>query len=294
MNLEDKLSNICKNWTQWLKKTRFAHMSEEQIMQTTNWLFALRDIVIANAKIQPNDKVIDLGCGSGLLSFGILEKFGDSVELIFSDKFEDCIEECKNILSTMNIAHRASFLQSDVLDIKLDENSIDKALTRSVLVHIVDKQKAINEIYRILKKGGIYSAFEPIIRSNTRYCELVDETQITDWQKFKEAEDDFMSLPNEALVNFDAQSIAQNLDSAGFSDGDIDVIDTPSTYKATKEGVMAWFNAAPAPNRPTTKERFLNYFDENKVNNFIFEIQNALDNKIITVSSKTMYIKAQK
>ena len=65
------MSDICKNWTQWLAQTRFSHMDEVQIQQTFNWLFAVRDIVITKANIQKGDKIIDIGCGTGLLSFGI-------------------------------------------------------------------------------------------------------------------------------------------------------------------------------------------------------------------------------
>ena len=288
------MSNICKNWTQWLKQTRFSHMNEVQIEQTFRWLFAVRDIVIAKADIKAGEKVIDLGCGTGLLGFGVLEKFGADVELIFSDKFQDCIDECQKLLLNSGAKHNASFLQSDVLDIKLAENSIDKAMTRSVLVHIVDKQRAMDEIYRILKPKGLYCAFEPIIRSNTRYHELLSPDEITNWQKFKEAEDEFMSDDNDPLVNFDANSIAQNLEKAGFSDGDVDVQDTPSTYVATKDAIITWFNSAPSPDRPTSKERFLKYFSEDEVNNYIKEVQNALDNKQITVTSKTIFIRAQK
>ena len=288
------MSNICKNWTQWLSQTRFAHMNEVQIQQTFNWLFALRDIVISKANIKAGDKVIDIGCGSGLLAFGVIEKFKDSVDIIFSDKFEDCLEECKKLLSQCDVPNKATFLQSDCLDIKLPDFSVDKPMTRSVLVHIVDKQKAINEIYRILKKGGTYSAFEPIIKSNTRYHELTSPDEITDWQAFKEAEDDFMSDINDPLTNFDAQSIAQNLDIAGFSDGDIDVQDTPSTYVAQKDSIIKWFDSAPSPDRPTSRERFLKYFDEKKVNNYILEVQKALGGKTITVNSKTIFIRATK
>ena len=288
------MSDICKNWTQWLAQTRFSHMDEVQIQQTFNWLFAVRDIVITKANIQKGDKIIDIGCGTGLLSFGIIEKFKDDVEIIFSDKFKDCLDECKKLLAQCQSPNRAEFLQSDCLDIKLPPESVDKALTRSVLVHIVDKQKAINEIYRILKKGGTYSAFEPIIKSNTRYHELTTPDEITDWQAFKEAEDDFMTDINDPLTNFDAQSLAQNLDTAGFSDGDIDVQDTPSSYIATKESIAKWFESAPSPDRPTSKERFLKYFDEKKVNNYIKEVQEALGGKTITVSSKTIFIRATK
>ena len=157
------MSDICKNWTQWLSETRFSHMDEIQKEQTFRWLFALRDVVISNAGIKNNDKIIDIGCGTGLLSFGVLEKFQDNVELIFSDKFEDCLVECEKILKESNIKNRASFLQSDCLDIKLPDNAVNVALTRSVLVHIADKQKTISMIVISLLGGYFNILFVPNI-----------------------------------------------------------------------------------------------------------------------------------
>ena len=103
-------------------------MSEVQIQQTFNWLFALRDIVISKAQIKAGDKIIDIGCGNGLLAFGVIEKFSDSVEIIFSDKFQDCLDECKKLLGECEVKNNATFLQSDCLDIKLADCSVDKAM----------------------------------------------------------------------------------------------------------------------------------------------------------------------
>ena len=42
------------------------------------------------------------------------------------------------------------------------------------------------------------------------------------------------------------------------------------------------------------KERFLDYFEETKVDNYIKEVQEILSKKEITISSKTALIKAIK
>ena len=62
-------------------------MSEVQKQQTINWLILIRNKVLELADIKNGEYVADFGCGSGLLGFGVLEKFEDRVKLIFSDKF---------------------------------------------------------------------------------------------------------------------------------------------------------------------------------------------------------------
>ena len=165
---------------------------------------------------------------------------------------------------------------------------------RSVLVHIVDKQQAINEIYRILKYGGIFSAFEPIIRSNTRYYELLSPDNISDYENFKKAEMELMTSETDPLTNFDHNSLAKNLEEAGFKDAAIDLQTAESTYVATTNAIENWFIAPPSPGSLSMKERFLLYFDEQKVDNFIEEVKIELANKQITVKSNTALIKAVK
>ncbi len=288
------MSEICKNWTQWLKSTRFAYMTEIQLNQTLNWLTSIRDEVLDLANLKENQKIADFGCGSGLLGFGVLERFEDKVELIFSDKFIDCIEECQKILNLSKTANNATFLQSDIINIKLNNNYLDRALTRSVLVHVLDKQKAFNELFRVLKPGGIYCAFEPIISQNTRYYELTQSSEISDYEDFKNAEKEFMEDKNDALVNFNSSSLKENMKNAGFSIINLEEKIVTSKYTAQTDAIKTWFTLPPSPGQKTMKERFLNYFDEKKVNNYITEIQQTLNGKEIKVETKTALIKAEK
>ena len=288
------MDTVCKNWSSWLKKTRFSYMSEAQKEQTMNFLFSIRDIILNMADIKAGQKIADFGCGSGLLAFGVLEKFQDSVEIIFSDKFEDCLNECKTILNSMEIKNNTKFLQSDVCNIKLENNYLDRAMTRSVLVHVKEKLPAFSEFRRILKPEGLYCAFEPIISENTRYYELLSKEQISDYDDFKKAEMEFMTNKDDALVNFSAQSLDEDLQSAGFSNVLVNVNVVKSKYIALADTIKSWFNAPPGPNQKTVKERFLDYFEEKKVDNFINEVIDALSNKEVEISTKTALIKAKK
>ena len=288
------MSEICENWSTWLKKTRFSYMDEQQKEQTLNWLIAVRDSVLNLADLKEGQKIADFGCGSGLLGFGVLERFEDKVELIFSDKFQDCLDECKKILNETNITNNAKFLISDVSDIKLEKNCLDRLMTRSVLVHVKEKQPAFNEFCRILKPTGIYAAFEPIISENTRYYELLAPDSVSDYFEFKKAEKEFMENPLDPLVNFSAQSLDDNLYEAGFYDVTVNINKVTSKYSPNKDAIKNWFTLPPAPGQKTVKERFLDYFEEKKVDNFIVEVQNALSDKEVTISSDTALIKAIK
>ena len=51
------MSEICENWSTWLKKTRFSYMTEIQKEQTLNWLISIRDQVLLLADIKKGQKV---------------------------------------------------------------------------------------------------------------------------------------------------------------------------------------------------------------------------------------------
>ena len=201
------MSEICKNWTQWLKQNRFAGQTPEMIEQTTKWLEAVRDVILVYAEIMPHETVIDIGCGTGLLAFKALEMQDCKGKVIFSDKFQDCLDDCKKILDESGVTEGYEMLLSPCEHIALPESSVHKALMRSVLVHVVHKQPAISEIYRILKPGGKFCAFEPVIRSNTRYWQILDPMYIEKYEDFKRVENEIMENPLDSLCNFDEKTL---------------------------------------------------------------------------------------
>ena len=55
------MSEICENWTAWLKQNRFAGQTPEMMAQTIKWLEAVRDVILVCADIKQHDTVIDIG-----------------------------------------------------------------------------------------------------------------------------------------------------------------------------------------------------------------------------------------
>ena len=288
------MSEICKNWTEWLKKNRFAGQTPEMIEQTTKWLEAVRDVILVYAEIKPYDVVIDIGCGTGLLAFKALDMQDCKGKVIFSDKFQDCLDDCKKILDEAGITTGYEMLLSPAEHIALPESTVHKALMRSVLVHIVNKQPAINEVYRILKPGGKFCAFEPVIRSNTRYWEILDPMYIDKYEDFKHAENELMENPMDSLCNFDEDTLKLNLELAGFSIPEVKVQEVRSKYVVQPNMVEAWFTNPPSPNQPSTKERFLKYFDEETVNKYMQDVQNYLTGREINLKSNAVFLNATK
>ena len=144
-------------WAEWLLKKRFGG-NEEIYKKTMEFMGGIRDRVLESAQIKEGDTVLDVGCGDGLLAMGALEKVGPNGKVIFSDVSESCIEHCRQF-ATGN----CEFIVAGVEDLSaIPDASVDAVVIRSVLIYVEDKEKALSEIYRVLKQGGRFSFFEPI------------------------------------------------------------------------------------------------------------------------------------
>lgn len=288
------MSEICENWTQWLKKNRFAGQTPEMIEQTTRWLEAVRDVILVYAEIQPHDTVLDIGCGTGLLAFKALEMQNCEGNVIFSDMFQDCLDDCKKILDKSGVTRGYELLKCPIEHIALPMSTVHKAVMRSVLVHVVNKQPAISEVFRVLKPGGKFCAFEPIIRSNTRYWEILDPKYIDKYEDFKRVENEIMNNPMDSLCNFDEKTIQMNLEIAGFSQPEVKLQEVKSNYVVQQNMVKEWFINPPSPTQPSTKDRFLKYFDFPTVEKFMIQVEDYLTGRTISLKTNAVFINATK
>lgn len=287
------MAEIVKTWSEWLKNSRFSYMTEVQKEQTLRWLESVKDKVLERAAIKSGDTIIDIGTGTGLLAFGSYELAGGSSRVIASDVAQDCLDECKKIADACSINENFEYLLSSADDIKLDDNSVDVAVMRSVLVHILDKRTCIKEFYRILNPGGRISIFEPVISTNTKYYDLLP-VDFPDYERFKAAEHEMMTSMNDPLTNFTHETLVADFEAVGFKNIKLDLAVEQSIYPVTASMVEPWFNLPPSPNMPTIRDKFLKTFSETEVDSYIENVKTYLDGKTITVKSYVAYISAEK
>jgi ubiquinone/menaquinone biosynthesis C-methylase UbiE len=219
-------------------ETRFRGRSRAEIDEALSSLSAVRDRVLDRARIEPDDIVIDVGTGTGLLVFGALDRLGDDGSVVALDISVDCLEE---LLRTCDDA-RVSYLVGEAEVLPLPDSSADVVLTRSVLIYVSDKREAAREFFRVLRPGGRASLFEPVNRRNTQLWELVDFGDLTE-----RVTADFYRRwpPDHPMQDFDAEDLVQLFEDAGFEDVDADVVVTSVTV--TPDAVLHGIGAPGSP-----------------------------------------------
>ena len=243
-------------WAAWLLTRRDggdaalrAHMAPA--------LAAMRDGVLDRAAVAPGDVLLDVGCGTGLIGFGALDRLGPDGRVVFSDISADVLDVCRR---TAGGDPRCSFVQAPADDLAgVPDASVDVVTTRSVLIYSTGKAAAFAEFHRVLRPGGRLSIFEPINRfaGRRRPDDLFElgGTPVDDLlSKVREVFRDTSDEAEQPMVDFDERDLLDWAIGAGFTAvqldyrAEVDVPADPITDWAALRGT------APNPLAPTYAE----------------------------------------
>jgi arsenite methyltransferase len=219
-------------------------------------LYRVRDRVLDNARVEPGDVLLDVGCGDGLIGFGAIERTGNDGLVIFSDISVDLIERCRQIAAKNQL--RARFVISSADDLcDIADDSIDVLTTRSVLIYVERKVRAFAEFLRVLRPGGRVSIGEPINRfihpePRGRFCGY-DVTPVVELADKLEAFFDLEERPKiGAMLDFDERDLVAMAERAGFVDLHLDYEADVRAPRATDW--IRFVQSAGNPLSPTLEE----------------------------------------
>jgi demethylmenaquinone methyltransferase/2-methoxy-6-polyprenyl-1,4-benzoquinol methylase len=111
---------------------------------------------IAQLKIKPGGKYLDVCCGSGDLALRIAEQCGPGSSVTgfdFSQKMLD-VAANRSRNSTIARAREISWLRGDAQNLPFADNTFDGAIISFGLRNLTDLQKGINELARVVKPGA--------------------------------------------------------------------------------------------------------------------------------------------
>jgi ubiquinone/menaquinone biosynthesis C-methylase UbiE len=179
----------------------------------------VRDRVLANAGVGAGDVVLDVGTGSGLIGFGAVPLVGQRGKVVFSDISEELLEHCRQVADDRA---RCEFITCSADDIALPSETVDVVTTRSVLIYVKDKASAFREFFRVLRRGGRFSIFEPINRFDypwppDRFLGY-DVGTVADLAGKVMSVYDRLQPPDDPMLDFDERDLLRHVEDAGFSD----------------------------------------------------------------------------
>lgn len=123
----------------------------------------------------PNIKLLDVGAGSGTISAS-LAKYLPSGQVVATDLSEEILGRAKTFAETSGVKNIA-FKQASVYELPFPAASFDVTHASQVLCHLDRPDKALAEMVRVTKPGGVVGVRESDLRT---ICSWPDIKEVRD------------------------------------------------------------------------------------------------------------------
>ncbi len=106
--------------------------------------------IIKTLDIEPHHRVLDMGCGAGVLVPYILDELSRDGRLVEMDYAWKMIKTNQHLHQDSRIL----FECAHVMDMPFDSNAFDRVICFACFPHFQDQAGAVKQITRVLKPGG--------------------------------------------------------------------------------------------------------------------------------------------
>ena len=190
--------------------------------------------MLALAGIRPGDHVLDIACGTGLVTFRAAEMTGPKGRLVGVDISNEMVERARRRAAELNTAN-VSFERSDAEDLPIEDDSFDVVLSALGLMYVPDPTLAVAEMHRTLKPGGTAAAAVWGRRENCGWAAIFS---IVDLRVKTEVCPLFFQLGT-------GESLKGTLERAGFEPMAMERMNTILRYSSSEEALAAAFVGGP-------------------------------------------------
>ena len=127
----------------------------------------MQDLIGEKLKLTGSQKVLDAGCGEGIVSVYLARKYNCSIEGVTVVPFE--IEKAKKLASKNHVSHKVKYSLMDYSALQFGDCLFDAVYTIEALSHSTDIQKTLGELYRVLRIGGRIALFEYSLADDDKF-----------------------------------------------------------------------------------------------------------------------------
>ena len=209
-------------WAAWLGER--GHGGDPELLRRQLELLApVRDQVIAHAALGAGKRVLDIGCGDGLIALAAAQAVGPTGQVICSDVSDPVLGRCRERAAELGVLERCSFVKAAASNLSpIHDQAVDAVTLRSVLIFEPNKENAFAEFYRVLRPGGRLSLFEPINRygrdeapNRLRGYDIAPVAEIA--RKLRQVYE-AIQPPSDPMLDFDERDLMRFAESAGFQE----------------------------------------------------------------------------
>jgi ubiquinone/menaquinone biosynthesis C-methylase UbiE len=110
------------------------------------------NLFLKETEITFDDRVLELGCGTGAFTSRLLKRGYNIIGLDLSDKM---------LLNAKTLSHKNIYVQGDMELLPFLKNKFDVIFASASLHHLPDLYRCASESFRVLRRGGRFFSIDP-------------------------------------------------------------------------------------------------------------------------------------
>jgi len=131
----------------------------------------VQSLLLRLTSAQPGESVLDVACGTGLITLPVAEQVGSTGSVLGVDISQGMIEGARAVVAKRGIAN-TRFERMDAETLALEDATFDAALCALGLMYVADPRRALSEMHRAVKPGGRVVASVWGRRANCGWAEI--------------------------------------------------------------------------------------------------------------------------
>ncbi len=104
-------------------------------------------------RLQPGERVVDVGSGAGFDSFAAADQVGDTGRVVGVDMTPEMLKKSRATADALGFGH-VEFCEGLAESIPVEDEWADAVISNGVINLCADKKAVFEEIHRVLKPGG--------------------------------------------------------------------------------------------------------------------------------------------
>jgi ubiquinone/menaquinone biosynthesis C-methylase UbiE len=200
--------------------------------------------IVERVNVREGASVLELACGTGIVTRRLRDRLPHSVRLIATDLNEAMMAYAARKFEPEEVIE---WKQADATDLPFDDQSFDVVLCQFGLMFVPDKERAVRDAYRVLRPGGtfLFNVWDAIEQNDLAH---IAHTTISTF--FEHDPPNFYEVP---FCLHDPELLMSLLETAGFKDSQSSLIRLPSISPSALEAAKGLVEGNPV--RAAIEER---------------------------------------
>jgi len=186
------------------------------------------------AALEPGERVLDVACGTGLVTLPAAEAVGPQGSVLGTDISDEMVRGLENAAKTRGFTH-VTARRMDAERLQLADAAFDVVLCALGLMYVPDPLQALREVHRVLRPGGRVALAVWGARNRCGWAEIFP---IVERRVASDVCPLFFQLGT-------GEALALNLEAAGFQGVTVERLSTTLEYESGDDACGAAFAGGP-------------------------------------------------